>query len=208
MPIPLEYEDYHPETEEPEKVRFERICSRSSGIAKHQSGILDQPGLTVVAVIEDNYFLDHLKKLQNTKLGFTRVDKLHCTMLGLLDGNNRVNTNSEFKKAIYNSVKKYIDQQKLGTLQLEFDCIRPGTWRAGKNKKIVNGCSDGIVIATGNMAAAGNKKFCEVGRCLAEYLRNELDYIFEPEFTRKFATVWCTIGYFDCTDFGRVVISV
>lgn len=40
MTIPLEYKDYHPETGQPEKVRFERICPRSSGIAKHQSGII------------------------------------------------------------------------------------------------------------------------------------------------------------------------
>ena len=201
MPSPLEYEDYHPETGQLEKVRFERICPRSSDIVKHQSGILDYPGLTVVALIGEDNFLDHLSNLQNINFGFTRVDKLHCTLLGLLDGNKQVNANSEFKKVIYDSVKKYIDQQRFGALRLEFDCIRPGTWRLGKNKKLLNNCSNGTVIATGNIAAAVNKKFCEIGRSLSKYLRNELDYIFEPDFTRKFPTLWCTLGYFDCADF-------
>jgi hypothetical protein len=201
MTIPLEYEDYHPETEQSEKVRFERICPRSSGIVKQKSGILDYPGLTVVALIEKEKFLDHLSNLQNINLAFTRVDKLHCTLLGLLAGNNQLNASTEFKKVIYNSVKEYIDHQKLGALQLQFDCIRPGTWRSSKNKKIVSDCSDGTVIATGNMAAADNKKFCEIGRRLADYLRNELNYIFEPDFTKKFPTTWCTLGYFDCADF-------
>ena len=46
-----------------------------------------------------------------------------------------------------------------------------------------------------------NKKFCDTGSRLAEHLRNELDNIFEPDFTRKFPTLWCTLGYFDCADF-------
>jgi hypothetical protein len=201
MTTPLEYLDYHPETRRLEKVRFERICPRSSDIVKHQSGILNYPGLTVVAIIEEDNFLDHLSNLQDVNFGFTRVDKLHCTLLGLLAGNNQSNTDSEFKKAIYNSVKEFIDHNKPGALQLQFDCIRPGTWRRGKNKNLVNNCSDGTVIATGSMTAVDNNKFCELGRSLAEYLRNELDYIFEPEFTRKFQTLWSTLGYFDCPDF-------
>jgi hypothetical protein len=200
MTIPLEYIDYHPETLQQEPVRFERICPRSSDIVNHQSGILDYPGLTVVALIKEDSFLNHLSNLQNINLGFTRVNKLHCTLLGLLNGNNQSNANSEFKKVIYNSVKEYIDHQKLGALQLQFDCIRPGTWR-GKNKNLVNNCSDGTVIATGAMAAADNKKFCDIGSHLARYLRNKLDYIFERDFTRKFPTLWCTLGYFDCPDF-------
>jgi hypothetical protein len=201
MTILLEYEDYHPETEQPEKVRFERICPRSSGIVKHQSGILDYPGLTVVALVEEDKFLEHLNNLQKISFTFKRVEKLHCTLLGLLAGNAHANTNTEFKKVIYNSVKEYIDHQKPGALRLQFDCIRPGTWRSSKNKKIVNDCSDGTVIATGNLTVADNKKFCELGRRLADHLRNELNYIFEQNFTRKFPTLWCTLGYFDCVDF-------
>ncbi|MFZ0555649.1 MAG: hypothetical protein WBL68_17840 [Nitrososphaeraceae archaeon] len=201
MTSPLEYEDYHPKTGQPEKVRFERICPRSSDIVKHQSGVLDYPGLAVVAHIEEDKFLDHLSNLQNINLAFTRVDKLHCTLLGLLAGNNQENANSVFKKVIYDSVKEFIGDQNLGALRLQFNCIRPGTWRHGKNKKLVNNCSDGTVIATGSMAAADNKKFCDTGSRLAEHLRNELDNIFEPDFTRKFPTLWCTLGYFDCADF-------
>jgi hypothetical protein len=199
--MPLEYIDYHPETRQPEKLRFERICPRSSNIVKYQSGLLDYPGLTVVALIENDKFLDHLNSLQNINYGFTRVNKLHCTLLGLLAGNIQANANMVFKEVIYDSVKECIDHQKMGALQLQFDCIRPGTWRQGKNKKPVENCSDGTVIATGSMTIADNNKFCELGGSLAEYLRNELDYIFEPDFTRKFPTLWCTLGYFDCADF-------
>ena len=151
MTMTLEYIDYHPETRQPEKLRFERICPRSSDIVKHQSGILNYPGLTVAALIEDDKFLDHLSKLQDINYGFTRVDKLHCTLLGLLAGNDQVNANTEFKKVIYDSIKEYTDHQRVGALQLQFDCIRPGTWRLGQNKKLVNNCSDGTIIATGSM---------------------------------------------------------
>lgn len=189
MPIPLEYEDYHPETGEPEKVRFKIICPRSSGIVKHQSGILNYPGLTVVALITDDNFLKYLDELQKSNCGFTRVHKLHCTLLGLLDGSDSVPTNSEFKNVIYDSVKECIDQKELGGFQLKFDCIRPGTWR-GKNKKIVNNCSDGTVIATGNLKESDNRKFIELGQSLAIYLKEELDYIIGPDFTRKFPTLF------------------
>ena len=152
MTMTLEYIDYHPETRQQERVRFERICPRSSGVVKHQSGILDYPGLTAVALIEEDNFLNHLSNLQKISVGFTRVEKLHCTLLGLLAGNNQENTNSVFKRVIYDSVKEFIGDQNLGALRLQFNCIRPGTWRHGKNKKLVNNCSDGTVIATGSMA--------------------------------------------------------
>jgi hypothetical protein len=106
MTMTLEYIDYNPETGQPEKVKFDRICPRSSDIVKHQSGILDCPGLTVVTHIEDNKFLQHLHNLQDINYGFTRVDKLHCTLLGLLAGNNQANANTVFKKVIYDSVKE------------------------------------------------------------------------------------------------------
>lgn len=201
MTAPLEYIDYHPVTGQPEDAGFERICPRSSGIVKHQSGLLDYPGLTAVALIEKNNFLDHLNELQSIKSAFTRVNMLHCTLLGLLEGNEKSNANSVFIEVIYNKVKKYIDHHNLGTIQLKFDCIRPGAWRHGKNKNLVSNCSDGTVIAIGSMAAADNKKFSDIGSALAKYLRYELDYIFDPDFTRKFSTTWCTLGYFDCADF-------
>jgi hypothetical protein len=125
---------------------------------------------------------------------------MNYTLLGLLDESDPVPTNSEFKRVIYDSVKEYIDQKELGGLQLKFDCIRPGTWR-GKNKKIVNSCSDGTIIGTGNLKEVDNRKFIELGLSLAIYLKEELDYIFSSDFTRKFPTLWCTLGYFDCADF-------
>lgn len=197
----LAYKDYHPNTGQPEDARFERICPRSSGIVKHQSGLLDYPGLTAVALIETNNFLDQLNELQSIKSEFTRVNKLHCTLLGLLKGNEQSNANSVFMEVIYDKVKEYIDRQNLGTIQLKFDCIRPGAWRDDKNKNLVSNCSDGTVIAIGSMTAADNKKFCDLGTELAEHLKNELNYIFEHNFKRKFSTTWCTLGYFDCADF-------
>jgi hypothetical protein len=201
MKIPLQYEDYHPDTKQPKQVRFESVCPRSSNIVKRQSGILAHPGLTVVALVEDNNFLKYLGKLQKTNCGFTRVQKLHCTLLGLLGGKDSVNSNLAFKKLIYDSVKEFIDQQKPGALQIKFNLIRPGTWRIGENKNLVNNCSDGTVIATGKMEEADNKRFCDLGESLAEYLKTKLDYIFGPDFKRKYPSLWCTLGYFDCADF-------
>jgi hypothetical protein len=201
MKIPLQYEDYHPDTKQLQQVRFESICPRSSNIVEHQSGILPHSGLTVVALIKDDSFLNCLSKLQKINCGFTRVQKLHCTLLGLLNGEDSVTSNLAFNNLVYDSVKEFIDQQNPGALEIKFNIIRPGTWRVGENKNQVNNCSDGTVIATGRMEEADNKRFCDLGESLAEYLKTKLDYIFEPDFKRKYPSLWCTLGYFDCADF-------
>jgi hypothetical protein len=45
------------------------------------------------------------------------------------------------------------------------------------------------------------QKFTRVGNLLARYLHEELRYIFDLSFGRKFPSVWCTLGYFDHDDF-------
>lgn len=37
--------------------------------------------------------------------------------------------------------------------------------------------------------------------CLAKYLKEKLDQIFDEALQPKFKTVWCTLGYFDSCDF-------
>jgi hypothetical protein len=81
-------------------------------------------------------------------------------------------------------------------MKLTFDQIRPGMWRNGKKRKPVSGCSDGTVIATGNILG-DNKRFCDLRYDLAEHLKQKLDYIFDDNFQRKFPTLWCTLGYFN-----------
>jgi hypothetical protein len=51
------------------------------------------------------------------------------------------------------------------------------------------------------MEKADNKRFCDLCESLAEYLKTKLDYIFGPDFKRKYPNLWCTLGYFDCADF-------
>jgi hypothetical protein len=90
----------------------------------------------------------------------------------------------------------YLEQRRPKGFKLKLNCIRPGTWRSGMRENQVGECGDGTIIATG-VISNDNKRFCDLGDELANYLKRKLDYIFEPSFRRKSPNIWSTLGYLD-----------
>jgi hypothetical protein len=62
--------------------------------------------------------------------------------------------------------------------------------------------SDGTVVAIADLENSDTQKFTRVANVLARYLHEELPSIFDLSFKRKFASVWCTLRYFDHDDFA------
>jgi hypothetical protein len=61
--------------------------------------------------------------------------------------------------------------------------------------------SDGTVILMADLKNPTTQKFIQIGNAVERFLKEELPYIFDPSFKRRFLTMWCTLGYFDCDDF-------
>ena len=88
-----------------------------------------------------------------------------------------------------------------GPLNIKINLIRPGSWYNNDMKEI-RMLSDGTVVAMADLEDSDTQKFTRVGNLLARYLQEELPYIFDLSFGRKFpSAVWCTLGYFDHDDF-------
>jgi hypothetical protein len=133
---------------------------------------------------------------------FSQIDRLHATLLGIFAGNgDETGSNRIFEETVYDAIKEYIQSHRSRSINLIIDEIRPGTWRnRNLDNKQVSYCSNGTVFATGP-TSNDNKKFCDLGIGLAEYLKDRLDYIFGYNFKRKFPNLSITLGYFNGNDF-------
>ena len=165
-------------------------------------------GMSIVAFFSEkdkeqirNSVISKIKELNNT---FVSPDNLHTTFLSIYPSKNIVqeNSNPYFNDLIITNLRQFFGKKPNNTaLTLNFDEFRPGTWH-GFNHMQIPDASDGTVVAMGDPHENGNEKFVNLAYQLVCHLKNKLRPIFNDEFDRKFPTVWSTLGYFDCIDFG------
>ena len=195
MTIVLEYKKFG--------LRFYSICPKTSNTISKRETILDPYGVSIVGYFEDQQhkYDDVIKHLEDLGLGFVRVKKLHFTLLSLFDEKRK--QNPFYLRSTITAVKKFFEEYKSklrGPLNIECNLIRPGSWY--NDMKEIRMLSDGTVVAMADLENSDTQKFARVGNVLARYLQEELPYIFDLSFGRKFpSTVWCTLGYFDHDDF-------
>jgi len=196
MTIVLEYKKFG--------LRFYSICPKTSNTISKRETILDPYGVSIVGYFEDQQqkYDDVIKHLEDLGLGFVRVKKLHFTLLSLFDEKRK--QNPFYLRSTITAVKKFFEGYKSelsGPLNIKINLIRPGSWYNNDMKEI-HMLSDGTVVAMADLEDSDTQKFTRVGNLLARYLQEELPYIFNLSFGRKFpSAVWCTLGYFDHDDF-------
>ena len=95
----LSYVEPNPVTKTQEKVDFKWMCPYSSRIAEHQAGILNNYGVSIVALLDNgkfnNQLLEHCESIKELNYRFTKIMNLHSTLLGIFDGNVRT-SNARF----------------------------------------------------------------------------------------------------------------
>jgi hypothetical protein len=197
----LEYreEELRPNSPTPVPITISLDCIRpeSTGTCAKQNKVLLIPELTIVAFLENSdvkKFLIPLKELaQIPFLNFIPSPCLHLTVLGLKGVSSFLNWHREDIGSMVHSYFLDIKQMKV-----TFEHIRPGSYIVGKDQRI-NSISDGTVITYASWQDDA-VKFHKMGQNLAEYLSKSKD-IFSQIQSRKYFTVWCTLGYFNCEDF-------
>ena len=183
-------------------LKFCSICPKTSGVTVEQQKRFDPPGVTIVSYPDNSEEeLDGITtRLKNLQLDFKPAKKLHFTLLSIFDEHRK--QNPFYLKATLDCVRRFFDQYRqfmTGPLNIESSLVRPGSWyRDGQEVPMV---SDGTVILMADLESASSQKFIRIGNVLERYLRQELHYIFDASFKRKFPTMWCTLGYFDHDDF-------
>jgi hypothetical protein len=129
------------------KTEFSKICPNSSRSGKEstivkQNKILDPPGLTIVAHIEEHEAIPFnyaISKILNSGRKFNPNRLLHFTLLGLFDG-KRKNTMCD-TDAIIKSSKQFIENRQIGPLTIHFNLVRLGAFY--HNGRPCDGDSDG-----------------------------------------------------------------
>ena len=192
--IMLEYPKYG--------LKFCSICPKTSNTIVEQQKRFDPPGVTIVSYPDksEEELEDILTGLKNLQLDFKPAKKLHFTLLSLFDEHRK--QNPFYLKATLDCVRRFFDQYchfMSGPLSIESSLVRPGSWyRDGQEVPM---SSNGTVILMADLESASTQKFIRIGNVLEKYLRQDLPYIFDASFKRKFPTMWCTLGYFDHDDF-------
>ena len=188
---------------------FTCICATSSNTVIYQKKKIEPKGLTLVGFINKDIFKNVFDDLEG-RYNFQKTNRPHITMLGLFDENRRLNP--YYERLTLEKIEQFFQyNSNIKEYKIKFKYIRPGTYYKPKSK--CNSCkkdepepmymlSDGTVIAMGDIDNKENtNKFRQDSFFLADYLKSELDQIFDETFQPKFKTVWCTLGYFDCEDF-------
>ena len=194
--------------------QFICICPTSSNMILSQKKKIDPKGLTLVGFINKDIFKDVFDDLEG-RYNFQKTIHPHVTMLGLFDENRKINP--YYEKLTIEKIEQFFhDKEKynLKEYKIKFNHIRPGTYykftrkfnlknnRGDKNEpESMYMLSNGTIIAMGDLSEVGVKKFRHDSLDLVDYLKTELDQIFDETLHPKFNTVWCTLGYFDCNDF-------
>ena len=186
------------------------ICPTSSNMVLSQKKKIYPKGLTIVGFINKDIFKDVFNDLEG-RYNFQKTIRPHITMLGLFDENRKLNP--YYEKLTIEKIEQFFhDKEKhnLKEYKIKFKHIRPGTYY--KPKKKCNSCkknepesmymlSNGTIIAMGDLSEVDVLKFRQDSLYLVDYLKTELDQIFDETLHPKFKTVWCTLGFFDCDDF-------
>jgi hypothetical protein len=180
------------------KIDIECVCPTSSGARDKQKKPVKPKGLTLVGLVEEKIFDDVFIKL-NDLHNFTKNERLHLTMLGLFDDSRKCNP--PHRDLCVKSIKNFFDQHKEEKFEIKYTTVRPGTYYPPNSRKQCYMLSDGTVIAVGDARNNDTGRFGHLGTKLAKWLLAQLPDIFDSKFSRKYDTVWSTLGYFDDEDF-------
>jgi hypothetical protein len=190
-------------------LEFSKICPTSSETIKKQTTPHSPEGLTLVAFLGKEHvavFNKIIEQIKNLNHRFCSTRNLHSTFLTIFPYGkiNKITSNPQYEYLVKNKVSEFFSE-KIRTghkidCPIEFKHVRPGSW-TGLNDNQIPFASDGTVAAIGDLTSEGNKKFVNLAEELECYLKRKLGSIFGIEYQRPFTTVWCTLGYFDCTDF-------
>jgi hypothetical protein len=183
-------------------LKFCSIRPKTSNTIVEQQERFDPPGVTIVSYPDqlEKEVEDITIKLKDLQLGFRPAKKLHFTLLSLFDKQRKIDP--FFLKATLDCVKRFFEQYRQfmsGPLNIKSSLVRPGSWY--KDGQEVPMISNGTVIIMADLESPSAQKFIRIGDVLERYLKEELPYICDASFKRKFPTMWCTLGYFDHDDF-------
>ena len=144
-------------------------------------------------------FINVCKRLKKNNKDFYQNKNLHATLFGF----------GPMSKKDYQTIRREIQiftkSQKVKTLNIRLDSIRPGSMYCGnKTLKPMMGQSNGTVIAIGDVSH--NIEFTKYANSLTKYLMNDknIQSILGKNFRRKFPTVWITLGYYDKKDTFKI----
>ena len=76
-----------------------------------------------------------------------------------------------------------------GPLSIKCNLVRAGSlYNNGQEVPMI---SDGTIILMADLENPTTQKFIRIGNALERFLKEELPYIFDPSFIRRFPTMWC-----------------
>lgn len=192
------------------RTTFTTICPnleyhwKKSTVIK-QLQILSPPGLTIIARIgeeEEQPFKEAVTKIQNRSgKRFYSNKSLHFTLLGLF--NDKRKSSQFYRNKIVRSTGEFIKRKHVGQMKINFNLIRLGAFY--NHGEPCNNSSNGTLIAMADSGSEEVNRFNILGDDLACHLRKSFPTIFYPNIDlrlkREHPTVWCTLGYFNETDF-------